>query len=375
MKDGITAEMNWELIEKNKNLLLKELDSSITEEEKEELQGWLESHPAYRRLYEGLREVSFLKSVILSEDDKLMKQGWNRLKFRIYGRRKIRRILRIAAVFLLLFTGGILIYQNISGPKKIGEMEGMARIYWADGGITVLKGKSGSGNIGNEDTLVISRVLPESLSQTYNRVVIPEGMTHSVRLSDGTLICLNAGSELEIPVDYSDSNRYVNMKGEAYFDVSHVGGRNFTVCIGDVKIRVLGTKFNVRAYSDEKMATTLTEGRLKVHSFKEQVVLEAGMQAVLENDGGFSVEIVDTGIYTAWMSERFVYDNASVKYILRDAGRWYGVNFIVDASEVSDMRITMDIPRYEDYGEFIRTVEKTGKLKFRKIKDEIHVTR
>ena len=58
MKDGITAEMNWELIEKNKNLLLKELDSSITEEEKEELQGWLESHPAYRRLYEGLREVS-----------------------------------------------------------------------------------------------------------------------------------------------------------------------------------------------------------------------------------------------------------------------------------------------------------------------------
>ncbi len=369
--------MNWEQIEKNKNLLLKELDSSITEEEKEELREWIESHPTYRGLYEGLREVSFLKSVILSEDDELMKQGWNRLKFRIYGRRRIHWLLRIAAVFLLLFTGGILIYRNISGPKKIGETEGMARIYWADGGITVLKGKSAFGNIGNgnEDTLVISRVLPESLSQSYNRVVIPEGMTRSVRLNDGTLICLNAGSEIEIPVDYSDSNRYVNMKGEAYFDVSHVEGRNFTVCLNDVKIRVLGTKFNVRAYSDEKIAATLTEGRLEVHSFKEQVVLKAGMQAVLENDGSFSVEIVDTGIYTAWMSGRFVYDNALVEYILGDVGRWYGVNFIVDASELSDMRITMDIPRYGDYGEFIRTIEKIGKMKFRKIKDEIHVTR
>ena len=67
-------------------------------------------------------------------------------------------------------------------------------------------------------------------------------------LSDGTKVYLNAASELKYPVQFDSKKRQVHLSGEAYFEVAKDECRPFFVQAGDVRIRVLGTSFNVTSY-------------------------------------------------------------------------------------------------------------------------------
>ena len=89
----------------------------------------------------------------------------------------------------------------------------------------------------------------------------------SLTLADGTQLTLNRGAQLIYPARFDGKTREIFLSGEAYFDVAHDRKHPFVVRVGDLSIKVLGTKFNIEAYPDsEIITTTLLEGSVEVES-------------------------------------------------------------------------------------------------------------
>ena len=99
----------------------------------------------------------------------------------------------------------------------------------------------------------------------YSEVRIPRGGEYKVVLPDGTIVWLNAESSLRFPTLFTGKERKVYAKGELYFDVKHDDTKPFIVEVEkDYLVRVLGTEFNLRAYSGFPVVTTLVEGCVQV---------------------------------------------------------------------------------------------------------------
>ena len=105
----------------------------------------------------------------------------------------------------------------------------------------------------------------KKLNSQMVEMVNPMGMRSSVVLSDGTKVILNAGTTLSYPTAFVSGQREVKVNGEAFFEVSHDKEHPFIVSAENVKVKVLGTKFNVKAYDDDdNIEVTLAEGKVGV---------------------------------------------------------------------------------------------------------------
>jgi ferric-dicitrate binding protein FerR (iron transport regulator) len=97
------------------------------------------------------------------------------------------------------------------------------------------------------------------------QISAPKGSKTEMVLADGSKVWLNAGSVLKYGTDFNKSDREVFLDGEAYFDVAKNKNKPFLVHTSKLTLRVLGTSFNVKSYSDEKtIETTLVRGSVKV---------------------------------------------------------------------------------------------------------------
>jgi ferric-dicitrate binding protein FerR (iron transport regulator) len=94
-----------------------------------------------------------------------------------------------------------------------------------------------------------------------------------VNLPDGTIVSLNAGSKIIYKKNFGISHRNLSLKGEAYFEVKKNNGLPFIVNAGEAEIRVTGTKFNVKAYSDKTdVKVTVTEGKVIFYETRKRLI-------------------------------------------------------------------------------------------------------
>ena len=196
----------------------------------------------------------------------------------------------------------------------------------------------------------------------YNEVFIPHGQTFRLKLSDGTLVWLNAGSKLRFPQSFvnSDNKRIVYLEGEAYFDVAQNKKKPFIVNTQEVDVKVLGTKFNISSYdTDDEIVTTLIEGSVNVFETRTPengMNLTPSFQANYNKFGNeFKKAKVDTGIFTAWMHNRLVIDHLKFSEILVKLERKYSVKF-VNNSESLDNEIYNGEFLNEDIESVLKTI-------------------
>ncbi|PZU09502.1 MAG: hypothetical protein DI622_16460, partial [Chryseobacterium sp.] len=144
------------------------------------------------------------------------------------------------------------------------------------------------------------KVIAGSENIQYAKLQTPNGGTYAINLPDGTKVWLNAGSELEYPLHFTENTREVKLKGEGYFDVAHDKAHPFIVNTDIQRIKVLGTSFNVRAYTD-KQATTLVTGKVSVNTIgnNSETKIVPGEQALVGN-GKVEVSKVDVSDFTTW---------------------------------------------------------------------------
>ena len=203
----------------------------------------------------------------------------------------------------------------------------------------------------------------EEVEEIFNRVVTYVGGDYFLMLSDSTRVWLNAASELMYPDHFSADQRKVVLKGEAYFEVTKDVKRPFSVVLGDMEVKVLGTSFNVSAYPGVKRQTTLIEGQVAVNWHRQQVVIRPGQQAV-ETDEGLRVASVNVMNYVGWKEHRFVYENKLLGEVLEDLERWYDVEVFVMHDEIRNLHLTANLPKYENMDKVLEIIEYAACVKF-----------
>lgn len=160
----------------------------------------------------------------------------------------------------------------------------------------------------------------------YNTLTNPRGsQIVSLTLTDGTKVWLNAESSLRYPVAFTGPDRTVEIIGEAYFEVTHDTHKPFKVRKGTTTVEVLGTAFNVNAYTDEPtLKVTLLEGKVMVAKEANKLVLQPGQQAQVAGDICLSKD-VDLESVMAWKNGRFAFQDADLPTVMRQLARWYDV--------------------------------------------------
>lgn len=156
----------------------------------------------------------------------------------------------------------------------------------------------------------------------------PAGLITESILSDGTKICLNAGSKLEI-INYKKNERRVRLYGEAYFDVTRDEMRPFIVETGKIAVRVLGTEFNVNSKGDEH-SVVLVRGAVQVDSQTDEETLSYRLvpgQRFSRNpsDGSGNITHVSTEDYTSWTNGYLKFEKLPVGQVILKIQDYYGI--------------------------------------------------
>lgn len=160
------------------------------------------------------------------------------------------------------------------------------------------------------------------------KIVAPFGARTSFVLPDSSIVWLNSGSELEFPSRFG-KNRLVTLSGEAYFEVK-MKKVPFRVTTPQGQVEVKGTSFNVKAWKNEGMETTLVSGLVNVYAQNGKgLILRPGHQAVLTSKG-FEVAEVETGLFTSWKDGKLIFRKEYLPEIAKRLERWYNVKIELD---------------------------------------------
>ena len=199
-----------------------------------------------------------------------------------------------------------------------------------------------------------------------NKLVIPRGAENAVILADGTMVHLNAGSKLTYPVRFAGGRRMVALEGEAYFEVTKDEEHPFVVRTPFGEINVLGTSFNVNAYTDARACyTTLVSGKVSyTASSKETVTLLPGEQAVA-TDGRIEKRAVDVEEYIGWMKGVYTFNNRSLEEIMKTFERWYDVHVYYETPALRELTYSGNLKRYSTINTFLDALEITGDIYYR----------
>jgi len=173
-------------------------------------------------------------------------------------------------------------------------------------------------------------------------VYSPPGQRSEISLSDGTKVWLNARSRLTFPSVFKGKNRKVKLDGEGYFIVSKNKEKPFIVETCKYDVKVLGTEFNVMAYStDEMWATSLLRGCVEIYSTRtgERMKLTPNKMAIYKHHGLIRKQIEDKQ-YFRWRDGLLYFNNVSIREMLDKLKLYYGVNIVVNNTKILSNRYT-----------------------------------
>lgn len=169
------------------------------------------------------------------------------------------------------------------------------------------------------------KTIKGSRQSDFNQLIVPWGKRSSILFSDGTRLWLNSGSRAIYPVEFSPRKREVYVEGEAYLEVSHNALRPFTVKTAAMDVRVLGTRFNVSAYPEDKMVSVvLVEGSVKAKVLDSQIKLSPNQMITYnEKTNRANLQKVDVLQYISWKDGWLLCDCEKLEQVFEKLSRYY----------------------------------------------------
>lgn len=275
-----------------KELLHKFFAGAATLEEKEAIMHWMESDPGNKQFL--LKERKLYNAVLLHGEDKQVQQQAGRQQYFLH--RGVARFLRVAAMIVVAFGLGYFWQsEKTEGPIAM---------------------------------------------QTIS---VPAGQCVNVTLPDGSNIWLNAQTTIQYPVSFNKENRQVKLDGEAYFDVAKDSKRPFIVNTKECSVEVLGTKFNIDAYSSrDKFETVLMEGSVKVLMLDDptQAVSLKPNNKVYRSNGKLLTQKVSNYERYRWKEGLICFVDEPFKVVMEDFEKFYGLTIVVNNQKVTQYLYT-----------------------------------
>lgn len=168
---------------------------------------------------------------------------------------------------------------------------------------------------------------------TANTITVPAGQRVNLALSDGTKVCLNAGSTFTYPSLFADDTRQVALDGEAFFEVAPHHKRPFVVHTHACDVEVLGTKFNVDAYAaTHTFSAALMEGRIKVKDNlhpSAPIHLSPAQQVRLTGERLAVSSIRDYDIYR-WKEGLICFNDLNFIDLMKRIEKYYGLALVIE---------------------------------------------
>jgi len=327
---------------------------------KEENDFWNEFQKNHPNKKVEIREAKLVFNLFYSKEDKLAQTEQYDLWKKIQKESKtanntlIISVFKYVAIFLVVFFSGAVsyyIYQNTENQfqfqlaETIPDSKTGAVIVLADGSAISLEkqiseisySQSGEQLIVNNDTILQKKGTDQ---ESINKVIIPYGKKSMIVLSDGTRVWLNAGSQLIYPSKFLGNNRQVMLIGEAYFDVTKNHDKPFIVHTSDISVNVLGTRFDISAYPEDKIIqTVLEEGKVSLKysgkgMFNRDYCVEMVPNQLVElnkSTGEAKTHIVDVSKYISWKQGMLEFEKIDLVRALKQVERYYNVKiFLAD---------------------------------------------
>jgi len=354
----------------------KWLSGAITKNEREKLEQWYnQESPDLIDWVSADVDENSLRERLFKGIKKSQKEGSSTAKvFKISHARKVA-----ATVFFLMAFGLIYwlipfkknnVIANNDLLKKAHPNINKAILTLADGSKVVLD-NTRTGMIAHQGNVQIDKAdsgklvyhakgkAINALETKFNSVSTPVGSQYQVSLSDGSKVWLNALSTIKYPTAFTGKERVVELTGEAYFEVEKNKTMPFKVMLANhTSVEVLGTHFDIMAYTDEKdIDATLLEGSIKVTKGEVNKTITPGEQAKITDN--IKVSNVNAEEAIAWKKGLFSFDRSDTETIMRQIGRWYGVD-IAYQGKVPDNQLTGYIARTSNLPEVLKMLEVSG---------------
>lgn len=284
-----------------------------------------------------------------------------------------KRLAAAAAILIMLLSGSYFLFRKDKSPQPVAKKENQGKdvaapntstsVITLANGQQVLLSSARNGTLATQGNVTVTKTADGRIVYNgtakeiqYNTLSNPRGSKAvSLTLGDGTVVLLNAGSSLRYPTAFSGKLRKVEIMGEGFFDVVKAANRPFIIHTAKMDVRVLGTRFNVKAYREDKTTeTSLIMGSIEV-SLKnnpgKKYLLKPNQKLILSNDqpvkaakigvegalpeiAGNRVAIMpltylagtETNIESSWTKNLLSFEDEAFVDVARRMERWYNVS-------------------------------------------------
>lgn len=310
-----------------KELLYRYFEGTAAPEEEAAIYRWLDASPENEEVF--LHEREFFDAMILSgrinarmdiNKDTTKKPG----KLSVHP--FLREVLKVAAVVAITITCGLYFY--VSERNELLSIE--------------------------------------------NTITVPAGQRVNLKLPDGTSVWLNARSEMVYPAVFLGSRREVKLDGEAYFEVVHNEQSPFIVHTQKCDVEVLGTKFNVEAYSDSKeFSTSLMEGSVKItdKTGRSTPVTLIPDQEVLFENGRLLVSSITDYDQFRWREGLVCFKDVAFNELMKRFEKCYGIPIIVENTTLNDYSCSGKFYISDGLDNALRILQRNARYTFERNED------
>ena len=207
-------------------------------------------------------------------------------------------------------------------------------------------------------------------------VVATTDQIEEITLPDGTHVTLSRYSSLTYPEKFTDEVREVTLSGEGYFDVHKDKKHPFIVQAQDVRVKVLGTRFNVQSYSDDPyIKTTLLEGSVSVSNIHntESIILQPDESAIFDKKtAGLAKEKNEySEDEAAWRNGHLIFNNITLAEIARDLSNHYNIKIEITDNTLKAYKLTARFTHNENVEEILTLLQTAGNFKWSRSADSI----
>ena len=373
-------------------LIVCYLCGELSDKEREELHGWIEAQGSHRRLFRELCSLEAVKEDIRAREAVNTRAALGEMRRRIHESEalegnphsaagsKLRPLRLWAAAAVLVFVVSLAswigweYYSHVSEWKAVAsaKTEQARQLQIKAGTTNAMLMLSDGRKIRLGSNIKMNRAaIRRALGSGYKGDIVletPRGGEYRLTMTDGTEVCLNACSRIEYPAVFDSRERRVKTMGEAYFKVTHDAGHPFIVETEGQEVKVLGTEFNVNAYSADKVVTTLIRGSIALKPMDSkggELILKPGDQAEYDkHNGTATLQPANTEVVSSWTRGRFVFENQTLGQIMASLGRWYDFRYHFSNPQVASTVFMGSVPRYGNFQDVLHILEMSGGIRF-----------
>lgn len=312
--------------------------------------------------------------------------------------RKIQNFLisltKFAAIGLIFFLSGIFYYKTTEKTDYFSEIKitkelvlnsDNSQLILSDGSNFPLFERESKINHINKDQIVINKKdtissRGETEKESYNYLIVPYGKSSSIRLPDGTIAYLNAGSSIKYPSTFDNNKREIYLIGEGYFEVSKDPNKPFHVITDRIEVEVLGTKFNLSAYpTDNVIETILVEGKVELKETgiqfkKNKKTLEPNQRAAYHRGNSeINITEVDINNYVSWHLGYLNFEKMELNRVIKKMEHYYNIRINLKNPMLGMKTITGKLELQENVDSALKVLANTSSVEIVKLNKSTYI--